>query len=203
MHADERRSMTGPLREGSNVVNVYNDGLVVFLYDQANETRIQEADPGILWGYGNDKEENAHPGTQAMLEAGAFLVYTLMQDDSVCAEICVGPPLGKAELAPLRWYPPQRARLSLPSGQLWVHSYNSLPIGDTPVDSGACMHLPPGDYVVTLHRKDWSAMQEEGLVDMDALYEEDIEVISEVLVLTPAQEALEPVGPPSILFFQP
>ncbi|PTA68717.1 hypothetical protein C8263_05580 [Deinococcus arcticus] len=184
------------------MVEVYNDGLVVFVYDEANEARIQQADPGILWGHGDEAEDNAHPGTRAMLEEGAFLVYTLCTDNSVCAEILVGAPLSAGELAQGRWHQPQRARLSVPSGRLWVHSYNSLPIGDGPLDPGACVQVPPGEYVGTLHRKDWGAMEQGGGVSLAALEREhgEFRVVNEVLVLTPVAEAAPLTQPPSILF---
>ncbi len=196
--------VTGPLREGAQIVEVYNDGLVVFVYDEANEARLQQADPGIIWGHGDEAEDNAHPSTRAMLEEGAFLVYTLATDNPVCAELLVGAPLSADELAQGRWHPPQRARLRVPSGRLWVHSYNSLPIGDGPLDSGSCVEVPPGEYVATLYRKDWGAMEEAGLVNLEDLEQEhgEIRVVNEVLVLTPAGEAAALTEPPSILFYE-
>jgi len=195
------RVITGPVRAGAQTAHVYNDGLVVFVYDEANEDRIRDADPSIIWGYGDDEEENNHPGTRALLEEGAFLVYTLHQDDSVGLEVIVGEPLSADELAGGRWHAPQCARLSLPTGKLWVHSYNSLPTGDPSGDEGAVVHVPPGEYVATLYRKHWEALERDGLVTEDELLDVPAgRLVGEVLVLSPRVDA-EPIGvSPSILF---
>ncbi|KAI9131972.1 hypothetical protein [Acaryochloris sp. CCMEE 5410] len=39
---------TSPIRAGAKTVSVYNDGLTVFLYDAANESKIQSANPPVL-----------------------------------------------------------------------------------------------------------------------------------------------------------
>ena len=42
------------IRKDSTAVNVYNDGLVVFLYDEANDKAIQKADPTLLEAFSDE-----------------------------------------------------------------------------------------------------------------------------------------------------
>ncbi len=198
------RIVTGPIRKGAIPVHIYNEGLVVFLYDEANQERIRDADPEIIWGA--DPEAFEEPATQELLVSGNLLFYGLHGDGGVDLEVVVGAPLVEKELSGGTWYPPETGYLSLPSGRLCVHSYNTLPMGDNdddPPDEGAVVEVPPGTYRVTLYRKDWDQMEEAGTVSFDEAQEAGIDVygqgrVDEVIVLTPAQRI--PAGTTNILF---
>jgi hypothetical protein len=186
--------VTGPIRKGATPVHIYNEGLVVLLYDQANEGRIRDADPQVIWGVGADTF--ADPATQALLASRELLVYGMMGDGGVDLEVVVGSLLTDKELAGGVWYPAEAGYLSLPSGRLCVHSYNTLPMGDNgddPPDKGAVLEVPAGAYRVTLYRKNWDEMEEKGMMTLDQAQEAGIDVyehgrVDEVIVLTPAAE---------------
>jgi len=188
------RIVTGPIRKGAAPVHIYNEGFVVFLYDEANEERIRDADPQIIWGA--DPEAFEEPATRELLASGALLFYGLDGDGGVDVEVVVGAPLTKEELSSVKWYPPQTGYLSLPSGRLCIHSYNTLPMGDNeddPLDEGAVVEVPAGTYRVTLYRKDWDGMEDAGLTTLDEAQEAGIDVygkgrVDEVIVLTPAPQ---------------
>ncbi len=198
------RIVTGPVRPGAIPVHIYNEGLVAFLYDEANEERIRDADPEIIWGAGADALED--PTTQGLLAAGELLVYGLHGDGGVDLEVVVGAPLLEKELSSGQWYPPETGFLSLPSGRLCLHSFNTLPMGDNdddPPDEGAVVEVPAGAYRVTLYRKNWDEMESSGMVTFDQAQEAGIDVygqgrVDEVIVLTPAQKV--PAGTTNILF---
>jgi hypothetical protein len=198
------RIVTGPIRPGAIPVHIYNEGLVVFLYDEANEARIRDADPEIIWG--SDPEAFEEPATQELLASGVLLFYGLHGDGGVDVEVVVGAPLTKEELSSGTWDPPETGYLSLPSGRLCVHSYNTLPMGDNdddPPDEGAVVEVPPGTYRVTLYRKDWDEMENAGMMIFDQAQEAGIDVygqgrVDEVIVLSPAPKAAD--GTTNILF---
>jgi hypothetical protein len=199
------RIVTGPIRPtaSSQNIDVYNDGLVGFLFDEANLQKIREADPPIIWGAGSEAYDDET--TQKLLQAGDLLFYGLHGDGGISIEILAGEPLTPEELASGRWFEPQTGYLHLPSGRLWVHSYNSLPMGDNgdePCDEGGLATVPPGHYRVTLYRKDWGAMEKEGLMSFSEAQEAGIDIygsqrLDEVLVLTPLDA---PQPQPNILF---
>jgi hypothetical protein len=198
------RIVTGPIRPGATPVHIYNEGLVVFLYDEAHEARIRDTDPEVIWGAGADTFEDLT--TQELLASGELLIYGQYGDGGVDVEVVIGLPLTEQELSCGEWYPPETGYLSLPSGRLCVHSYNTLPMGDNdddPPDEGAVVEVPPGTYRVTLYRKNWDEMESAGMVTFDQAREAGIDVygqgrVDEVIVLSPAQRAAD--GTTNILF---
>jgi hypothetical protein len=192
--------VTGPIRKGATPVHVYNEGVVVFLYDQMNEEEIRDADPQVIWGMG--PKTLADPALQTLLASGTLLFYGLQGDGGVDLEVVVGSPLTDKELAGGKWFPPETGYLSLPSGRLCVHSYNTLPMGDNdddPTDKGGVVEVPAGTYQVALYRKNWDEMDEV----FDEAQEAGIDVygkgrVDEVIVLTPAQKPAE--GTTNMLF---
>ncbi len=195
--------VTGPIRKGATPAHLYNEGIVVFLYDEANEQQIRDDDPKIIWGA--DPAAFKEPATRRLLAAGDLLFYGLQGDGGVDVEVVVGAPLTKEELATGKWFGPQTGYLSLPSGRLCIHSYNTLPMGDNenPEDEGGVVEVPAGTYRVTLYRKDWDAMEEAGMVTLDEAEEAGIDVsgqgrVDEVIVLTPAPKPAK--GTTNILF---
>ncbi|MBI3654684.1 MAG: hypothetical protein HY231_26935 [Acidobacteria bacterium] len=204
MSATKFQIVTGPIREGATAVHIYNDGLTVLLYDDAHEARIRQANPRIIW-YSNRAALN-DPTTTSLLEAGDLLVYGLHGDGGIDIEIVVGEPLTAAELSTGKWFAPESGYLTSPSGKLWIHSYNTLPMGDNgdhPTDPGALVIVPPDAYRLTLYRKDWDAMESADIVTLNQAEKAGIDVygegrIDEVIVLSPVGNA--PISCANTLF---
>lgn len=198
------RIVTGPIRQGAIPIHIYSEGPVVFLYDEAHEEQIRDTDPEIIWGSSPEAFED--PATRELLASGEMLIYGPDGDGGVDLEVVVGAPLLEKELSSGKWYAPETGYLSLPSGRLCVHSYNTLPMGDNdddPPDEGAVVEVPAGIYRVTMYRKDWDAMEDAGMVSFDEAQETGVDVygqgrVDEVIVLTPAQKV--PAGTTNILF---
>jgi hypothetical protein len=183
------------IREGAQRADVYNSGLLVFVYDEANRLMINQAAPSVLDGFSRDEVLNDQ-SLQELARTGTLVVYELQQDDELDMEVVVGEALTVEELSIGLWEPVQYARLNLPSGRLCIESYDSLRLGDEqPTDEGAIFSVPPGDYVMTLHRIDWDALDDAEI--------EDYEGTSEVFVLTPIGQNAPPLpaDPPAMLLF--
>ncbi len=144
----EHRIVTGPIRAGAKAASVANDGKLVFIYDEAEESGIRESGHPILSSF-----DGSAPRKISKLRS-RLIVYELAQAADVRLEVVVGESLTEAELALGNWYPPQQGHLTVTAGRLWVHSYGSLPMasGD---GQGACFDVPPGDYTLSLYRKRW------------------------------------------------
>jgi hypothetical protein len=182
------------IREGAQRVRIYNSGHLVFLYDEANRTAINEAAPEILYGFRGEADLNDE-ALQKLANEGTLVIYELRQDDELDVEIVLGEPLSVSELSVARWKFPQQARLAMPSGKLCIESYDSLLLGDDdPTDPGAVLDVPPGDYTLTLHRIAWGAMDRDDISDG---YEGPYEII----MLTPADEQSMSESLPAFLRF--
>lgn len=181
------------IRPGAVRQEVYNEALMVYLLDRKNLKPTMESDADFESGFSLDESE-ADPDLLALAKKGDFLSYELMQDDDIVVEIVVGAPLTAAELSSAKWLEPQQGFLRLPSGKLQIHSANTLPIDDDdPEEKPGKFSAEPGDYVVTLYRLDWDAMEVAGLL-VEVNYAEDDEGRpwdgpQEIIVLTPAAEA--------------
>jgi len=181
------------IRENSTAVNVYNDGLVVFLYDEANGKTIQKANPTLLEGFSD--EDAADPKLADLASKGLLIAYELEQDDELSIEVSVGGPLTDKELEKDRWHAVQRAPIHLPSGKLHLEGYGNFllsPDYDPDEEPGAVVDVPPGDYVLSLYRCNWEALEEDGLWDD----EKEWEGPGQVITLTPAAD-VEPVADPA------
>ena len=187
------------IRAESKAVNVYNEGLVVFLYDEANGKAIQQADPSLLEGF-SDEDAN-DPKLVGLAKKGQLVAYELEQDDALSIEVASGAPLTDAELKTGRWHSVQRAPISLPSGKLCMEGYNNLrlsPDYDPDEDPGAVVKVPKGEYVLSLYRTDWDALERDGLWDDSKEWQGP----AQVLVLTPAADAETVPDPAPMLRFQ-
>lgn len=193
---DEKfKIITGPIRQGALRVHVYNDGLTVFLYDAANESRIKSTDPKAIWYI--DAETENDLATSSLTKSGDLLIYGMHGDGEVDLELLIGPDLTEEELRTGRWYEPQHGRINLPSGRVCVHSFNTLPMGDNEDETdgeGAILDVPAGSYAVTLHRKDWDTMEVEGVADLEEAMEAGVKIwdgerVNDVIVLTPLDSA--------------
>lgn len=172
----------GSLRQDAVRIEIYNEGLTVFLYDHTNETLIREKNPKIIWFAGTDAFEDA--ATRILLQSGDLLIYGLHGDSIVEPEILIGEPLRNDELFHAIWHEPECGFLNLPSGKLCIHSFNTLPMGDNgsePGDEGAVIDVPSGQFKVTIYRKNITAMYE---INEDW----DAESANEIIVLTPVKE---------------
>ena len=181
------RFVTGPIRKTAKPVRVYNDGLAVFFYDKGRAEQIAKADPEIITGLGPNSLDD---GCLKALFKDRSLVVSLLEDDGgVDIDVVVGRKLTKKELAIGAWLEPQSAVLDLPTGQLEVHSYNSLPLREGTSDEGVAVKVPKGTYTLTLYRKDWEGEAAAGRDWLQAADNAGIDVsgderIDEVLVLT-------------------
>jgi len=178
------------IRKSSKAAEIYNEGLVVFLYDKANGEIIKKEDPTILEAYGEDDAND--PKLAGLAKSGILVVYELEQDDELSIEVATGAPLNEEELQTGRWHPMQRALINLPSGTLHIEGYNNLrlsPDYDPDEYPGAVIKVPPGDYVISLYTTDWEKLEEDGLWNDS----QDWKGPGQVIVLTPAAEA-EPVS---------
>jgi hypothetical protein len=190
------------IRPGAKLLDVYNEGLLVYVFDQANLLALTASGADFQDGF-SEEESEVDPKLRELARDGLFLAYELDQDDGVAVEVVVGPPLTKKELAVGRWHKPQRAFLRLPSGKLRVHTPNTLPIHEDPTDKPGRAAVPPGEYVVTLYRIDWDELRNDGIVTDDEDEEEERcwEGPQEVIVLTPAANAKPIRGAKSYLRF--
>lgn len=139
-------------RPDSLTAQFYNDGLVIFLYDDQNQAAIKAINPSILDGYGSS-DINAELFEAA--EKGLLVVYELIQDDGMALEVAIGDPLSEQERKDFGIDPDvQRAYLNLPSGKLAIEGYNNLrlsPDFDPNEEPGALLDVPPGEYIVSIY----------------------------------------------------
>jgi hypothetical protein len=163
------------LRAGGQRVEVFNSGLEVWLYDEANRERIATAGP---------PEEGAGgmpPRFEQSTQKGLIVGYSMEGDGAVDPEIHVGEAFTGKELAIGRWLEPQTALLKLPSGVLCIESNDASRVGpEEPGEKGATVKVPPGDYRLTLLRADHEALDREGLEWKGA---------NEIVLLTPGGRA--------------
>lgn len=133
------------VRQGSQRVEVYNEGLFIFLYDEARLQELKAVEAAEVVS-GGDNVEDGEKRRRALGKAGALVAYQLHQDDPEVVEVAVGPPLSAAERKKLPFVEPQQALLSLPSGTLRIESWNSLAISDDcGGEKGGRLQVPPDD----------------------------------------------------------
>jgi hypothetical protein len=146
------------LRAGGQRVEVYNSGLEVWLYDEANRERIATAGPP------DEGAGGMPPRFEQSTKKGLIVGYSMEGDGGVEPEIHVGEAFTDEELAVGRWLEPQTALLKLPSGVLCVESNDASRVGpEEPGEKGAKVKVPPGDYRLTLLRADHEALDREGI----------------------------------------
>lgn len=184
-----KKPKAGTIRPGAIRADVYNEGLCVYLHDEANTDRLRVmiADKKKFPQCSPKKTFFENLSTAKLSKeaksAGLALAYTLDQDDEVSVDVVIGDPLNEKELAVAEWLDPQRARIALPSGRLRIDTPNTMPLDpDDKHDAGAVVDVPPGDYVLTLYRVDWDELRRSG---------KRYKGPSEALVLTPTDKAGE------------
>ena len=167
----------GTVRDGATIVQIFNSGLEVWLYDEQNLAALRKS-RAIAALHADDPAKLA-----SHFRTGALVAYSLYQDDGLHIGVAVGPPLTDEELSGARWLKPQTAFLRLPSGKLCLDSNDTLRFGEEEVgDEGATVLVPPGDYRLTLYRIDYEALERE---------ERKWKGPQEFIVLTPGSSAAE------------
>ncbi len=155
-----KNSEVKAIRTGSHIAEVYNDGMVVYLYDEAVREELRREEVLDIMQRALDEKTPANDkAVKAFGKNSRLVVYELLQDDSLRVEVAVGAPPERTELAALKglkWLKAQTSRLNLPSGKLCVESANSCRIdkNQDAQEPGATLAVPPGDYVLTLCRLD-------------------------------------------------
>lgn len=141
------KSTAGKFRDGFRRYEVYNDGLLIYLYDPSNSQAILASVP----------EDDDYPLDEQNLgdavKAGLIVLIRLSQDDELNVEVGQGRPLTKKEKTGFQWLPIEQAYLSLPSGVLRIDSANSLMLIPEEADEdGAEFACEPGQYRVSIER---------------------------------------------------
>jgi hypothetical protein len=169
------------IRPDSLTAQFYNDGLVIFLYDDRSQDTIKAINPSILEGYG---EDDLNAELFEVAEKGLLVAYELLEDNEMALEVAIGDPLTNQEQADLGpCLPVQRAYLNLSSGKLAIEGYGNFrlsPDFDPDEEPGALLDVPPGEYIVSIYSIDG---------DVQA---EDLEAVSKpnhLFVLTPLNQA--------------
>jgi hypothetical protein len=196
----DKTSPSDVIRQGATRAQAYNEGLLVYLYDEKNRQVLLEQNAGDLVNLpiARNAEQAKIVQVQekklAQFSHSALLVaYELRQDDSIEVDVVVGDPLSPVELKVvkgLKWHKPQKSRLLLPSGRLRIETANSCRIiaDDQPQEAGATIEVPAGEYLLTLYRVD---VEETGDAVRKEYWEKNKGPL-EVVVLTPAHKAKLP-----------
>lgn len=204
------------IRKGSQRVEVYNEGLIVYLYDPANADEIIAINPTSLLDCAIEPAKDK--ALKTCVEKGLIVAYELRQDDPIAVEVSVGEPLSKAEMkaSKIPWMKPARTVINLKSGRLRIDTPNTFRIGGEArgcaeeyrkihgklpddddfgswglTDPGGEITVPKGDYVLTLHRVDFAKLDDD--VEFDGP--------GEFISLTPAKKAERPRKMPLVIEF--
>ena len=152
---------TTPLKNFNRVTG-YNEGLRVYLFDDSLQVKpSQEPASAFL--------------------PGDLLAYELRQDDEICVDLAVRPPLTPDEMAQIDAQEPLSGFLCLATGRLcveWANNFRFDPECDgANEDCGTIIQVPPGHYRVWIYH-----------IDMDA---------------KPADEQYEHPGPLQMITLEP
>lgn len=178
------------IRQDSTVIKIYNDGLVVYLYDQSLQDRLRDINAAALV-FGTDERDDAEALRRTLIHEHLIIAYELQGDDGIHCEIAVGAALSARERRGRRWLKKvQKGLIHLPSGALRVESANSCSLTDDDnTDEGQTVPVPPGEYLLSLYRVDLDDDEDD---EDDEDDDNDYGPLGEVIVLTPADEAKLP-----------
>ncbi|MBD2099738.1 hypothetical protein [Leptolyngbya sp. FACHB-261] len=101
------------IRDNAQQIEIYNSGLLVFLYDEANRELINRANPGLLAGFAGE-EDLQDERLKEVAQQRLLVVYELQQDDSLGIDVSVGPSLSETEKQSAAWLAPQIAESVCP-----------------------------------------------------------------------------------------
>ncbi|MFQ5504940.1 MAG: hypothetical protein ACE5F1_09125, partial [Planctomycetota bacterium] len=152
--------VSGAIRPGTTKVHLDYQGLVLFFFDESRQGRIGGTGCEILTTFGENSLED--PRLLGLFDDRSLVLYVLDADRDVDLQVVVGAELSEQELRTGYWLPPEQAALSLPSGRLCIHGYESLPFRGHASDGGSVVEVAPGDYLLTLHRKAWDEAEAVG-----------------------------------------
>jgi hypothetical protein len=99
------RKNSTPLRAGTVRVKVFNSGLEVWMYDEANREAIR-ASGGMNVGV-----DGTGATFESLTQKGLVVGFGLYQDDEIDMAVIVGEPLTDEERRHARWLEPQQALL--------------------------------------------------------------------------------------------
>jgi hypothetical protein len=71
------------IRPDSLTVQFYNDGIVIFFYDDQVQDAIKAINPSILEGYG---KSDINPELFEVAEKGFLVAYELLQDEEMAID---------------------------------------------------------------------------------------------------------------------
>lgn len=209
-------------RPDAQRVEVYNEGLAVYLHDPANAAAILAANPQSVLTM-SDIAPSKDKALKKIVEEGLLVTYYLRQDDSIVVDVTVGSPLDKAEIKALSkqgvpLMKPSQTVISIPSGRLRIDTANTFRLseesrayaeeyekehGRPPADDdlGAFgleeasgeITVPPGDYVLTLYRVHFEEMED---TDED---DNGYDGPGEFITLTPVNEIERPKRIPAVI----
>ncbi|HZR30075.1 MAG TPA: hypothetical protein VFA71_14955 [Terriglobales bacterium] len=132
--SEDRTAPSDLIRKGATHAEVYNEGLMVYLYDEKNRQAIIERNGRSLVNilYSRTPEPEKEKQLAQFSRSALLVAYGLQGDGGVEVDVIVGEPLSPEEMRPVRglkWHKPQTSRLSLPSGRLRIETGNSCRIG--------------------------------------------------------------------------
>jgi len=141
-----------------NRVRAYNEGLVVYLYDDSLlEVSKQRGDIDQLQWQDKCGREAA-----SAFPPGDLLAYELRQDDDIRVDVAVHPPLSPEEIAQIGALEPLSGFLRLSTGRLCVECANNFRFDpeydEAEEEHGAIVQVPHGGYRVWVYHIDMDAM---------------------------------------------
>jgi len=136
------------VRPGAPRLQVYNEGLVAFLYDPAHEAEIVQALAAAQAELWDDEAGPKDKTLKALAEKKLIVAWELRQDDALDVELAVGEPPTSTEKRAVPMLKPQPSVLRVVSGRVALHSPNTAPFTDPTDDSPAFADVPSGEYVV-------------------------------------------------------
>ena len=179
------------IRAGATLVEVFNSGLEVWLYDASHRAALKSSG-----AFETDVDDAVMiEKMETFVKSGSIMAYGLAEDNSLNIAVAVGAPLSRKERVSARWLKPQQGFLRLPTGRLVIESNDALTIRkEKPTDRGAELAVPPGDYLATLHRIDWDALEADE-IEWDGPHE--------FITLTPGPKAKPVRNQPAFLPWEP
>jgi len=134
------------IRADGTRVEIYNEGLTVYLFDEANAAVVRS-------GLDAAEREGSESATLlALARAGTLVMYELWQDDPVAIEVAVGEPLTAKEKRGVKWMKLVRVPIALPSGRLRIETGATLYAPEE--NAPGIVEVAPGTYDLALHRID-------------------------------------------------
>jgi len=90
----DKTTSSDAIRKGATRAELYNEGLLVYLYDEKNRQTLieQNAYEMLHTSLRGDAKKTLAP----LSNSHVVVAYELRQDDSIRAEVIVGEPLGHA-----------------------------------------------------------------------------------------------------------